>query len=771
MTKKLKNMVYKSKKEFVDDLNLIWANCLKYNTNPDHPLRKHAHYMRKVAEELKPMIPDVVVRDRAEVEAEERRLQMADLDGAEESDDEPIMTSRGRKAVGKGSRKGKGVGARAAATRSAVTTEEVQTPVPEAHKDDSQGQSQNQFQNRPPSTAPLGSDFQSEVHGSPPSGSSIYNDGLEGIELDPYGPAMSAAVSNLSRPIIDFENPEYKMWKQVTQKGRAKVTAERHRLFKGDKLNTDEPALLRTKAGMRRWLRGKLAGVENSAEGLQSTSASGASNASRPATTSSLAQNAPTTTGETLAENMDQDGNRVLPDYYDVMSAVPDIPEQLRWVEDSEGNVVDMCEDYLTMLPKGLFVQPPSKFARKMDANMRQMQETRKICSKVSIVKQMQVQSQMYQNQFQKYNPEPFVEKDVHPHVMNHLGPVISPWTARAALQRSVGKIFYSAGFEEFQPSALDAVTDIAADFFQRISGTLKAYMEVPRVSTDDEDAPVTVKSNVNGEKTAKATTSGTAALETAKLKRPRKAEDMILHTLNAVGMEPETLEGYVKDDIERIGTKLGQLHERLKSHLAELLRPAFHDDSGDGSAMFNDGSEQFIGGDFAEDIDEDFFGFKELGLDQEFGGASLTVPLHLLQNRMYMSHQAQNPAAATGPSAAFPTPPKYPPITMENVSKQIGPVQKFLMAKLRKNGERPLVEDLDLPPKQRPNPVRPRLPATGKIAPMAAPVLKSDNTASPAKRPAPLSLSKKDTASPSKKKAKKSVAVGRDNGDTGKKE
>ena len=62
-----------------------------------------------------------------------------------------------------------------------------------------------------------------------------------------------------------------------------------------------------------------------------------------------------------------------------------------------------------------------------------------------------------------------------------------------------------------------------------------------------------------------------------------------------------------------------------------------------DGAGAFHDGSEQFVGGDFAEDIDEDFFGFKELGLDKEFGLASLSVPLHLLQNRMHNAYQSQN--------------------------------------------------------------------------------------------------------------------------------
>lgn len=87
MLKKLKQLQYKSKKEFVDDLMLIWSNCLKYNADPAHYLRKKALYMKKETEKLVPLIPDIVVRDRAEVEAEERRLQNGDADGAEDSDD------------------------------------------------------------------------------------------------------------------------------------------------------------------------------------------------------------------------------------------------------------------------------------------------------------------------------------------------------------------------------------------------------------------------------------------------------------------------------------------------------------------------------------------------------------------------------------------------------------------------------------------------------------------------------------------------------------
>jgi transcriptional activator SPT7 len=89
MMKKLKSLQYKSKKEFVDDLNLIWSNCLTYNTDPNHPLRKKALHLQKHSEHMLFLIPDIVIRDRAEVEAEERRAQNldAELDGLEDSDD------------------------------------------------------------------------------------------------------------------------------------------------------------------------------------------------------------------------------------------------------------------------------------------------------------------------------------------------------------------------------------------------------------------------------------------------------------------------------------------------------------------------------------------------------------------------------------------------------------------------------------------------------------------------------------------------------------
>lgn len=371
MTKKLKALQYKSKREFVDDLNLIWSNCFKYNTNPEHFLRKHAMYMKKETEKLVPLIPDIVIRDRAEVEAEERRLQLADLDGAEESDDEPIMSSRGRKAPGKSSSK-KG----AAPVRNTPSGSEPpgapQPPAPvRADSDVAIDGTQNGFATPPPGIQTP----------SDPAGMGAGVPGSQGDSMEIDGIVTSnAALSALSAPGVDVEDPEYKVWKQVTKKDRAIIAAERHRLFKGDKLNSDEPALLRTKAGMRRWLRN-----QNQVHGDgDKARESGPQEAESDAT------------GKTLAEGIEvEEDHKVIPDYYDVMSGIPDLPNQILWREDPDGNIVDASEEFLWILPKGSFTQPESKLTSKLDANMRQMQETRKVCSKIGIVKQMQLQSQV----------------------------------------------------------------------------------------------------------------------------------------------------------------------------------------------------------------------------------------------------------------------------------------------------------------------------------------------------------------------------------------
>jgi transcriptional activator SPT7 len=156
----------------------------------------------------------------------------------------------------------------------------------------------------------------------------------------------------------------------------------------------------------------------------------------------------------------------------------------------------------------------------------------------------------MYSNQFQKYDPQPFIEADVEPIVVSDEGPFMAPHVCRAALQRSVGEIFYHAGYEDFQPSALDAVTDVAVNFMSGLVQTLGLYSESCKVKTSKNDI-----------------TRGEPAYQ-----RRFTFEESLLHTLDENGVDLDALESYVTDDVDRLGTKLGVMHERMKSHLADLL-------------------------------------------------------------------------------------------------------------------------------------------------------------------------------------------------------
>ena len=394
MLKKLKSLAYKSKKDFVDDLSLIWSNCLKYNQDTSHPLRKKALYMRKETDKLTPLIPEIVVRDRAEVEAEERRMQNLDADDSDE-DDAPIMASRGRKAPTKG---GKGTsGATKRAPTVAVNGDSGSTPpAPEArpslhagasnlrneflradsemHDASSQG-----FNTPPPGTA---TPMVNGVHGSGAAGSQV-----DVMEVDGFGNTMLGSAQEDA----DEDDTEFKTWKQITKKDRAQAASERNRLFHGEQLknlNTEEPALLRNKAMMRRWIRQQKEAAD------------------KPKDESDWQEgdetNEQTAQGESLAEGIEKDEDSTLPDYYTSLAAIPDLDDRFKWTNDSEGYVVPQIEEWMRMYPRDTFKSAQSGLNNKFEGNIRQMQETRKVCAKIGIVKQMQLQAQVSSRLLQK---------------------------------------------------------------------------------------------------------------------------------------------------------------------------------------------------------------------------------------------------------------------------------------------------------------------------------------------------------------------------------
>ncbi|KAI0669507.1 hypothetical protein C8Q78DRAFT_1040274 [Trametes maxima] len=112
-------------------------------------------------------------------------------------------------------------------------------------------------------------------------------------------------------------------------------------------------------------------------------------------------------------------------------------------------------------------------------------------------------------------------------------------------------------------------------------------------------------------------------------------AEEIILHTLFESGITRiGDLERYVKDDVVRYGGRLSDLEKKL----ANVYREATTEEAWDDDALFRmEGEEEdgeFVMGNFAESFGEDFLGLKELGIADEFGLASLSIPKRLLKGK-----------------------------------------------------------------------------------------------------------------------------------------
>lgn len=377
MFKKLNSHKYTSKREFVHDLTLIWSNCLEYNSTPEHPLRKKAQRFRAAAEELSSRIDDITIRDRADVEAQERR-EHPEFDD-EESEDEPLMSSRGRMAPTTATKQ---PGSRKAYV---PQPEETSSPAPESKPDDSK---EPQSMATSSVLANLKKEHLTEsLEGSQRGGTQTPDPADQSLlasgqsEADADEPSITGVASASAEEPLE-EDEEFQTWKQVTKLDRARVAQERHALFTSQQtndgaiINQEEPALLRKRSAMRRFWQ--MRGSQKVEGGQPERSAE---------------TNAPPSEDEsgTLAEGMDADEDTTLPDYYLPLSGVPAINDRLDWQEDAEGQVIDRNAECLRLLPKDAFHAPKSKFAKRIDGHLRQMQETRKISHKINVVKQMQL--------------------------------------------------------------------------------------------------------------------------------------------------------------------------------------------------------------------------------------------------------------------------------------------------------------------------------------------------------------------------------------------
>ncbi|OXG85835.1 transcriptional activator SPT7 [Cryptococcus neoformans Gb118] len=135
--------------------------------------------------------------------------------------------------------------------------------------------------------------------------------------------------------------------------------------------------------------------------------------------------------------------------------------------------------------------------------------------------------------------------------------------------------------------------------------------------------------------------------------------EEIILHALHENGqVEPRDLEAHLKDDIEREDFKIAEMQRKMRQTFNEVATaPVIQDDM-----MFADDGEMLLDGNFADELGEDFLGLRELGIDREYGLASLTVPQSLFYGRRKRLANSANGASGKS-DLPYPPPPSFIPL------------------------------------------------------------------------------------------------------------
>ncbi|CCE78354.1 Piso0_000975 [Millerozyma farinosa CBS 7064] len=629
--KKLKGLQYNSKKEFVDDIMLIWSNCLTYNADPKHFLRAHAIAMQKRSLKLIPTIPDITIRSKAEVDKEE------ELENDDKSD------SQG---TGKTSKKGR------------KRTKDENVVVKDEEQVDS---SEDKSASQTPAVA-NSKNTASNVEEPKPSDTTEASHDYEEEEAD-----TEVRDENDGDQEEEDDGLDIQAWKVLTAKSRANYCAQRAALFdENNKLRSDAEAIVRKSAAMTNFNHYLM-------------------NSEVVSKTSNLLEN---------------DEPYLLE--YDIAGGVPGLAYEGVDREEEERLEQRLVDIYLQQANgdpsriKSPFALPTNRGLNKAYfENISEMQEIRRICFKISLIRQMQTQSFVHHTQMKPPEIEELKEIDIKAasNLPNH--DFYTKEIQYSVLRKNIAKIVMQTGFETTEPVAINTLTQVAEKYLSNLIKSLKLHTE----------------SNSRNKLTSR---------------------EILLLTLLENGIEkPDDLHTFVTERILKQQEKLKDLRSKLSAFLKELLRPGLENFN---ERSFEDNSEQFITGDFSSDLGDDFFGFKELGLDKEYNMLSSSIPIYLLHSRL---HNRFSSSVGSSKNNKYEDLHEYPTKNLHayDIENQIGILRPFYSkhfekskahyiktqkkkgesTELPENNALLLIEDDELPQKQRN--IRPRLPPTGKIS------------------------------------------------------
>lgn len=630
--KKLKTFQYESKQAFVDDIMLIWKNCLTYNSDPSHFLRGHAIAMQKKSLQLLPLIPDIVIRNRADVEKELEEMDK-DKDCYEDEDE---VAGSGRKGLNMGAHKPAKAQEDESATenaenttkapgKSAIVDANSEEPEVQPSIDDEKnlpdGDSQDQNEIAQKTTDQVadqvadGKETKVDEAAELPSVQEPIDEAID--EEEDEDEELAESQSFVVEKDDDRDDVEISVWKALTAKVRADICLKRSICFEKGKLNGNSKALIKDPKRLKTFeqlyaeheeqkeietQREKLEKESIMKNGFQ-TMVKQEEDDQTSFNTENAAENSDPFEKE--SNDIEIDGTTFLKEY----DSVNCLPATVYAGVDSK--ILDREEDACVKRileegntkPSAFLANRDKGMTPKMNKNIELIQQIRHICHKISLIRLLQSTSGTQSN---KTNPNQIISSHQYKFEAIDESLDIDPVSQLQThdyknhkqliwrfMRKNVSKISMSNGFETAQPSAINTLTELAGDYLSNLIKSVKIHHESNSLS------------------------------------REGSTEILRMSLLENGISRPDDLFVYFESEFSKKTRKLMDVKSKLEVFLKDLLRPTLQELS---ERNFDDESQSFLTGDFATEITgEDFFGFKELGLEKEFGVLSSSVPLQLL--------------------------------------------------------------------------------------------------------------------------------------------
>lgn len=505
VSKKLKNFQYKNKREFGNDLYLIYENCLIYNSDPSNEYRKHAIAMRRKTDRLMARVPDIVVKERQQHEADE-------------SDEEENNRER------RGSTCDRSI------THDSVVMDEISTS----------------------SSSSLSAHHVPQMH-------------LAQQQTTTLETVTEEEIIQLNKEIdTDKGELQNKIWRQVTKQTRANLTTDVEKQYQfefGNRLalgrnsldmerfsrlehlhhqpETTKKLMRCSRTAFLRWLDRRDEFISTYDDFDMNSEDEEGFDGGFFFSTSSKGDNKSKPTNEDDAIRTDL----FLPEYY-LGSGIPEIdgvPEEyLLPLLDDHDNDEEEEEDESDYTMLSLSEYPTTQLnksglGRFMDQNIERLRKGRSTHRKCNLIKSNTAPPLLHamsdEVESPPLSPSPQM-MDLGTPTPCHKPPLpplaITKEAGYQMMQQSLTQILIHAGFEGAGSNALNVITDIASQYFSNIGKTLRSYL--------DEHGKI------------------------------MKTEEILSHTLSKNGVSSiHDLENYIEKDILHLGDQLDDMNGKLE--------------------------------------------------------------------------------------------------------------------------------------------------------------------------------------------------------------